>query len=160
MWLSGKPCAAMHQLNVDLVEPGRGRVKMQMMIFLQREGGRDYQVMDDDYQLCRLYVESVGRSRSQIVSRRANVASARCNVANVASTPRREKENIRGIRGGLKIQKDRSYDCCYHCSHRSHHHHHHIVYFLFTKIQFASVLVGYNNLLGPKMQKGAQRGTR
>ena len=76
----------MHQLNVDLVEPGRGRVKMQMMIFLQREGGRDYQVMDDDYQLCRLYVESVGRSRSQIVSRPANVALAQCNVANVAST--------------------------------------------------------------------------
>ena len=59
---------------------------MQMMIFLQLEGGRDYQVMDDDYQLCRLYVESVGRSRSQIVSRPANVAPAQCNVANVAST--------------------------------------------------------------------------
>ena len=86
-------------------------MKMQMMIFLQRGGGRDYQVMDDDYQLCRLYVESVGRGRSQIVPP-PNVASAQCNVANVASAPQRDKK--RTSEEGLKIQKDRSYGCSYH----------------------------------------------
>ena len=64
-------------LKVDLVENADAD------LFAERESTRDYQVTVDDYQLCRLYVESLGQSRSQIVS--ANVASARCNVANVAS---------------------------------------------------------------------------
>ena len=78
-----------HASNIDLVQLGRGRVKMQMMIFLQRGGGRDYQVMDDDYQLCRLYVESVGRGRSQIVPpTKCSIGPMQCSKCSIGSPTR------------------------------------------------------------------------